>query len=242
MFSTLVCLHGWGGSKESFTQLREALKESDDLRILTPDMPGFGAEPEPGSPWTVDDYANWVAEYIKQNVDGPYALLGHSHGGRIAIKLVSSPNPSPNPNPTHLFLCAAAGIRHPKHLKRFAGLTLAKTGDVILSIPGIRAIKPHAKKFLYKLFGVHDYEQASEVMRKTLENVTREDLKPILSQINVPTTIFWGEEDTMTPVSDGKLIHEQIAGSELHIYPEVRHGVHRDCADEIAKHILSARS
>ena len=59
-------------------------------------------------------------------------LLGHSHGGRIAIKLVAEGKIKPD----HLFLCAAAGIRHPRNIKRILGLTLAKTGKVFLRIRG----------------------------------------------------------------------------------------------------------
>ena len=101
MPTTLLCLHGWGGSKESFTELREALKDSD-ITILTPDLPGFGSEPEPSRPWTTDDYAEWVAEWLRSNrppLPNPLPtgegktrlfLLGHSHGGRIVIKLAQS--------------------------------------------------------------------------------------------------------------------------------------------------------
>src|SRR3990167_11456027 len=66
MPTTLLCLHGWGGSKESSTERREALKDSD-ITILTPDLPGFGSEPEPSRPWTTDDYAEWVAEWLRSN-------------------------------------------------------------------------------------------------------------------------------------------------------------------------------
>src|SRR3989344_3049617 len=65
MTPVLLCLHGWGGSKESFSELREALKNTD-IEILTPDLPGFGSEPEPDRPWTVDDYAEWGAKWFEQ--------------------------------------------------------------------------------------------------------------------------------------------------------------------------------
>jgi len=238
MFSTLVCLHGWGGSKESFTELREALQKTE-LKIFTPDLPGFGNEPEPGEPWTVGDYADWVTQYIRENVNEPYALLGHSHGGRIAIALVVPP-PTPHsllptPNPSHLYLCAAAGIRRPKHVRHTLGLVAAKTGSALLSLPGLRTVKPQAKKLLYKLLRVHDYEQASKVMRQTLINVSREDMRPLLPYITVPTDIFWGIDDTMTPLQDGELMQQNIPQSTLHTYQNTRHRVHRDRAQEIAK-------
>ena len=43
MKPVLLCLHGWGGSGGSFAELRAAL-HGTELEILTPDLPGFGAE------------------------------------------------------------------------------------------------------------------------------------------------------------------------------------------------------
>ena len=229
----LLCLHGWGGSKESFSELREALTGTD-IDILTPDLPGFGSEPEPDRPWSTDDYAHWVEKWIanqriNESTNKRFFLLGHSHGGRIAIKLVTRNSFD------HLFLCASAGIRRPRHFKRIVGLTLAKTGKFFLSIPGMKKLQPLAQKILYKLVRVHDYEKASPIMRETMIKVTAEDLRPLLKQITVPTDLFWGTEDGMTPYADAKIMHAEIKGSTLHSYPGMRHRVHRDRAKEIAE-------
>lgn len=229
---TLICLHGWGGSKESFDPLRAALRDTP-IKVFTPDLPGFGSEPEPPAPWTVDDYADWVTQWITKNVPSStegILLLGHSHGGRIAIKLATRKTLPI----THVYLCAAAGIRRPRHFKRILGLMLAKIGKFFLMIPGLRSLAPLGKKLLYRLVRVHDYEKASEIMRRTMINVTREDLRPLLSHIATPTDIFWGTEDGMTPYSDAKIMEREIPGAVLHSYPGVRHAVHKDKAAEIA--------
>jgi pimeloyl-ACP methyl ester carboxylesterase len=236
--TVLLCLHGWGGDHHSFNELKIAL-EGSGITVLAPDLPGFGTEPEPSQPWTTDDYVAWVTGYIERNVKEPYMLLGHSHGGRVAIKFVATHSP---PLPAHLFLCAAAGIRHPRHLKRIFGLTLAKTGKAFLRIPGLKILQPLGKKLLYKLVRVHDYEKASPVMRQTLMNVSREDLRPLLPHLTIPTDIFWGEDDRMTPVGDAHAMHRAIAGSKLHIFHGVRHRVHRDQAEEIAEVIRDRSS
>ncbi len=238
MKHVLVCLHGWGGSKESFTELSEALKNSD-IALFIPDLPGFGAEPEPKTPWTVDDYATWFVEYISKNcnlTDAQLSIIGHSHGGRISIKLAKRQAEGKLPfKIDHLYLCAAAGIRHPRHFKRIIGLTLAKLGKFFLSIPGLRALAPLGKTLLYKLVRVHDYEQASPVMQQTLIKVSAEDLRPLLKDIRIPTDLFWGKDDAMTPYSDALIMNKEIAGSILHSYDGVRHRVHRDKAQEIAE-------
>lgn len=229
---TLVCLHGWGGSGESFTELRKELA-GKEIRILTPDLPGFGNEPEPKKAWTVDDYAHWTEDYIRKNTDGPFILLGHSHGGRISIKLAARQSLPI----AHLILCAAAGIRHPRHFKRIAGLMLAKSGKFFLSVPGLHALQPLGKTLLYKLVRVHDYEKASEIMRQTLIEVSGEDLRPLLPLITQPTDIFWGTADSMTPYADAKIMDREIPQSELHGYGGTRHAVHKDRAEEIAHFI-----
>ncbi len=231
--SVLVCLHGWGGSGESFTELHQALAGSG-IEILTPDLPGFGAEPEPAKPWCVDDYAKWVEAWVKEHAaDSPIQLLGHSHGGRVAIKIAVNGNLKID----HLYLCAAAGIPHRRRMRRAVGFFLAKIGRFLLS-PFGSTFAAGGKKLLYKLFRVHDFENASVVMRETMIKVSGEDLRPILHDINVPTDIFWGTEDTMTPVADAKVMHEAIEGSVLHLYPGVRHRVHRDRTREIAAIII----
>lgn len=236
MNPVLLCLHGWGGSKESFTELREALKGAE-ITILTPDLPGFGEASDPPKPWTVDDYSQWVEDWLKKELStinyplSTISLLGHSHGGRIAIRLANRGNLQID----HLFLCAAAGIRRPKHIKRIIGLTLAKAGKAFLSIPILNKLAPLGKKLLYKLVRVHDYEKANEVMRKTLILVSQEDLKPELSRITMPTDLFWGTKDGMTPIGDAYIMKKQIPNSTLHTFDGIRHRVHRDKAADIAQ-------
>lgn len=231
MNQVLLCLHGWGGSSASFHELRDALKD-DGFTVLAPDLPGFGNEPEPPTPWTVDDYADWVTDYLKkQNVTGPILLLGHSHGGRTSIKLAARKSLPIR----HLYLCAAAGMRRRRYVRRVFGLLLSKIGHAIFLVPGIGKWEPTAKKLLVKFVGSHDYDKASDLMKKTLVLVTKENLEPLLADIDVPTDIFWGEDDRQTPVADARIIRDGIRGSELHVFPGVRHRVHRDRAEEIAK-------
>ncbi len=239
MTHILVCLHGWGGSKESFTELRAALSGAD-MQVLTPDLPGFGAEPEPKTPWSVDDYADWTQAWILKNVPAhaSISLLGHSHGGRIVLKLAR--RKSLGFEIEHLYLCAAAGIRHPRHFKRIFGLTLAKTGKFLMKMPVMSYFAPLGKTLLYRLVRVHDYERASDIMRQTMIRVTHEDLRPILKDISVPTDIFWGTDDGMTPYGDALIMKQAIQGSVLHTYPGIRHGVHRDKAEEIGA-VIRAR-
>jgi len=101
----LICLHGWGASHASFQELREALRD-DPVRVIAPDLPGCGESGDPPSPWGVDDYVLWLEALMTALHVERCSLLGHSHGGRIAIAY-SAKQPLCL---QHLYLCAAAGI------------------------------------------------------------------------------------------------------------------------------------
>ncbi len=230
----LLCLHGWGRGVdgEAFSALREALK-GDAIEVVTPDLPGFGKSGEPPRAWTVDDYADCIEALVRELQLQDVFLLGHSFGGRIAIKLAA--RASSPPWISHLYLCAAAGVGRDLHIRRKFWLFIAKAGNAIFLIPGFSSLKPFARKVLYKLLRVRDYEQASERMRETMKAVIDEDLTPILERITIPTDLFWGTEDTLTPLRDGQLMNTKIVQSKLHIFPGVRHAVHRERAKEIAE-------
>jgi len=231
----LLCLHGWGASHTSFTELREAMK-NDPVRIIALDLPGFGESGDLPIAWSTDDYADHIEELVRVLQLKDVFLLGHSHGGRIAIKLASR-----RANwISHLFLCAAAGIRRPKHFKRCLGIYIASLGKSLFSIRGLRFFERTARMYLYKLLMVHDYEKAEGTLKQTMVNVINEDLTPLLSTISVPTDLFWGESDTMTPLRDSEIMNKKIVQSKLHTYPGIRHRVHRDRAKEVAGVIRGA--
>lgn len=55
--------HGWGCDGTIFKGLASTFK---GVRCLTPDFRGFGCNPPPDRPWTIEDYARDVADYLEQ--------------------------------------------------------------------------------------------------------------------------------------------------------------------------------
>jgi pimeloyl-ACP methyl ester carboxylesterase len=229
MKPVLLCLHGWGADHRAFDALKKELV-GVYVTVISPDLPGFGSEPEPDHQWITRHKLTPTKKNGYSMQKSGISILGHSHGGRIAIKIAKRGNIHID----HLFLCASAGIRHPRHIKRVCGLILAKTGKLFLSIPFLKIFESLGKKFLYKLIRVHDYEKASPIMQKTMINVCKEDLRPLLKSIDVSTDIFWGDADKMTPVSDAYVMKTEIPKSQLHIFHNINHKVHKDKAKDIA--------
>ena len=82
----LIFLHGWGSNLHAFDKLTEQLNE--DYTIYQIDLPGFG-ESEIFDSYTIEEYAEIIHEFcLKLGVVKPI-LVGHSFGGRIAIKFAS---------------------------------------------------------------------------------------------------------------------------------------------------------
>lgn len=226
----LLCLHGWAASHESFTELRKAL-EHDPVRLIVPDLPGCGETEEPPVPWGLPEYVDWLEEIVSTLHVPRFSLLGHSHGGRIAISYAATQPQRLD----RLYLCAAAGIYHQRDVTRDVGAFLSRCGHVILGAPGFARLRPLAQKFLRKILRAHDYDTATPMMRATMGRVLAEDMTSHLPMIQVPTEIFWGEDDATTPLSDANLLNKKIVHSRLHVFPSVRHAVHRERAREIAE-------
>lgn len=209
--SNIVLLHGWGSHIGLFKPLIEGLSQKHTVYAL--DMPGFGESGEPGEPWCVDQYVDFVCKFMKQLKIEKTALLGHSFGGRVLIKLAN--REQKEIELTRLVLVDAAGIRPKQSLKKKMKVRLFKLGKRVFSFSLMKKLYPDMIENMRKKSGSEDYNAASPLMRQTLVKVIQEDLTPLLSGIKQPALLIWGELDSDTPLSDGKKMEELIPDSGL---------------------------
>lgn len=215
-------LHGWGGSAASWVKVQELLADKG-FRVIVPDLPGFGKSDEPPSPWGVGDYADWFQSFIRAITKSynrhleTYLLLGHSFGGRVAIKLAAAHPPGLQ----KLVLVSAAGIK--KRVSPFVSL-VAKTLDWLFSLPLLRRFKPPLRAFSYRyVLRRTGYLKAQGVMKEVFQKVVAEDLQPLLKQIMAPTLIVWGEKDKLTPLEDARLMRREIPHAQLEVLKDIGH-------------------
>ena len=109
----VLLLHGWGSNIKLFDAMINVLKTK--YKVLAMDMPGFGESEEPEEPWCVDDYVDFVLEFLKDYEFDKITLLGHSFGGRVIIKLCSRDLPF---EVEKTILVDAAGVKPKKSLKQ----------------------------------------------------------------------------------------------------------------------------
>ncbi len=208
----LVFLHGWQSSAQAWLGTLENLKDKH-VRLLALDLPGFGKSPVPRSTWGVGEYAELVKNFLAKKELSSVILIGHSFGGRIAIKFAAH-----HPNSIKkLVLVDAAGFRDSSFNRTFK-IWAAKIIKPLLNLPLFR----RAKSFLYEMIGASDYGNSGslkQIFVKTIE----EDLSLNMTQIKAPTILIWGENDHVTPLSYGDRMHKLIPSSQLTVLPESGH-------------------
>lgn len=214
----ILMLHGWGSKAELFTSQINVLKKR--YRVIAINLPGFGGSSEPFYPFSVDDFANFVLDFIKELSIEKVSLIGHSLGGRIIIKLMSFDNMI---DVEKIVLIDSAGVmpeRKPdKSLK-------AKKYKVLKAIFGNKFVKkafPEAINKLKSKNGSEDYRNATPMMRDTLVKVVNEDLTPLFPENKADTLLIWGKDDTHTPVSDGELMEKMMPNSALVVLENAGH-------------------
>lgn len=216
---SVLLLHGWGANITLFSQVTAFL--SPYFKVYAPDLPGFGESDEPKDAWSVDDYADFVISFCEKMGIKSCFVIGHSFGGRIIIKLMSK---KALPFEVEkIVLTGSAGIKPRQTVKGKIKTRCYKIGKGILSASLCRKLMPNALENLRRKNGSADYNAASPIMRQCLVRVVNEDLTPLISNINVPTLLVWGEKDDATPLSDGQLMEKLIPDAGLVVFENCGH-------------------
>lgn len=190
----VLLLHGWGASAESWNGVIAALR--GNCRLIAPDFPGCGQSALPEAPLDINDYVALVMEFCSALGLRNPILVGHSHGGRVIMKLVGSGLM----HPEKIVFIDAAGIKPKFNLKKTVKIYSFKTVKRVLTLPIVRSHSEDLLKKARAYFGSSDYNSAPEVMRKTMVNLVNDDMTPYLDGIKASTLLIWGENDTATPL------------------------------------------
>lgn len=207
--STLL-LHGWRSDGLIWNDIAMRLNK-DGYSVYAIDLPGFGGSSIPKKAFTVSDYADIVSRFSEKVGIKNFVLVGHSFGGRIAIKLATKES-----KPVQkLVLVDSAGFVNGKKQKHLFYVKLVRPLFRPKFMQGIRTR-------IYQKMGAEDYV-ATPYLRETFLRVVKEDLSEDLSRIYIPTLLLWGEHDKETPVSFGRKMNTLIQNSRLIILPSAGH-------------------
>lgn len=220
----LILIHGWGADVSTFWPVVDYLKKDFTLWLI--DLPGFGRSNLPKETFTISDFAEIIAEFIKTNNIKKPAVLGHSYGGKIGIKLAADyPDLIDK-----LILEGAAGIKPAKNLLQILIFPLAKIANLVL--PNVGNYRERIRTKLYKRLE-SDYKDSGN-MKDIFVNTLKEDLTADLPKIQTETLIIWGEKDRAVPLKYGKIMFQLIKNSKLVILEGIGHFPHIKWPERVA--------
>ena len=204
---TVVFLHGSGGSHHTWRDQWAGLK--GQARLVIPDLPGHGESLGPPKE-SVEAYAAWLAEFLKEAGLKKFVLAGHSMGGAIALQ--------------------AALDRIPG----LEALILAGTGAKLKVSPVI--LDGIANRFRGFAPELVDWMMAREADPLLREDVTKDvlstkpgtfladfracdafDVRGRLGEIGVPTLVVCGDDDRLTFLRYSEFLATNFRGAVLKI-------------------------
>ena len=215
----VLLLHGWGSSIDVWVHIINYLKSKNKYRIIALDFPGCSKSSLPDNPLNLDDYINLVISFIKKlDVENPI-ILGHSHGGRVTLNMLGKKSI----NAKKVVLFGSAGIKSKNTPKKVIKIASFKTVKFFLTLPILKNYTAETLNAARRHFGSSDYNSAPDVMRKTLVSVLNTDVSNLLKNIDVPTLLIWGSNDTAVPLSDAKKMERLIPNAGLCILDGCSH-------------------
>lgn len=220
----VLILHGWGDSSTGWRRFAAELSKKYD--VVAVDLPGFGKTQVPKETWGLDDYAVFVAAFLAKLKLQPYAVIGHSNGGAIAIRGLAQKAFAAD----KLVLIDSAGIRSEYYGRKKAVRMITKTGK-LLTRPLPSGVRKRIRRKVYETVGSDML--VVERLQETFKRVVTDDVQQDAATLKLPTLLIYGEDDLSTPVQYGRMFHNLIAGSSFEVLPGAGHFAHLDRPEDV---------
>ena len=237
---TLVLVHGFRGTHEGLDLIAKGLEP--DMRVISPDLPGFGQSENLAAGNTIDAYATWLRHFTA-GIGLPKApVLGHSFGSIVVCAAVASGlqpsrvvliNPISQPalqGTQRLGSLAALGyyrltallpegaarrVLSMRLVVRVMSEIMAKTHD-----PQLRAWI-HAQHQAY--FSVFD--SPSGLLQAFHTSITH-DTGEYARCLTMPVLVIAGDRDDIVPLSSQRTFAAALPEARLEVVEGVGHLVH----------------
>ena len=214
----IVLLHGWGDTMATFDLLVRHLKKN--YTVITLDLPGFGKTESPKQTFTLKKYAQFVSDFVSKIGETTiFAYIGHSNGGAILIRGLSSGILRSE----KLVLLASSGVRSEYSARKKFLRVMAKTAKIPTNLLP-KSSQAKLKKSVYNKLGSDMF--VAEHMQDTFKQVVSEDVVHDSAMINSQTLLIYGSQDKATPQAYGAKFNKQIEESELIVLDGADHFLH----------------
>jgi pimeloyl-ACP methyl ester carboxylesterase len=208
----LVLLHGLGGAATNWVDIAPILGRQ--RRVLVPELPGHGlSTPLPVVP-NLAVFADRLALLAEAEVMLPAAVVGHSLGGVVALRLaLRRPD-----DVSAVVLAAAAGISSTTRRAKYGLRILGIIGPRRLVAPWAHRVAD-SPRMRYLVFGRWGASDPLILSREAVDGflagtklasdstsaaraLVVDDVRQELSNIRCPCLILWGARDNQLPLAD----------------------------------------
>lgn len=202
---TILMIHGLGSYLPAWKKNIAELSKS--YRVIAVDLPGYGKSSKLPHSGLMTFYAGVIADLIQKLELGPVNLAGHSMGGQIAMVLALEKPELVK----RLILVDPAGFEafHAGQRNWFKDVMTPN----LVRLTSVDAIETNLASNFYRMPAdarfmiddriamrdASDFENYCLAVARSVHGMVDEPVLDKISQIKIPTLIFFGEDDMLIP-------------------------------------------
>ncbi|NHC34844.1 alpha/beta fold hydrolase [Scytonema millei] len=254
----IILLHGFGTSIGHWRQNLAVLGEQHTVYAV--DMLGFGASEKAPVSYKVELWVEQVYDFWRTFIQHPVVLVGNSIGSLVSLRaaamhpdmvqgivMLSLPDLSIRQEAIPKILRPAIAaienlftsplliktifriVRRPQVVKRWAGIAYANseavTDELVDILLGPAQDRGSAQAFYATL-------------KAMLDSQFDPSVKSILSNLNIPILLIWGQQDRMIPPAFAPKFAAYNPNVQLLILENAGHFAHDECPEEVNQAVL----
>jgi pimeloyl-ACP methyl ester carboxylesterase len=189
------------------------------------DTRGFGRSHEPGRAvdWTLDRFADDVLEVAAAAGAARFHLVGESMGGTVCLALATRADA-----PLLSLTCVSTSHRGASIQRvgtwreRATREGMAAWSAQMMDDRFVAGVLPQAA---YQWFSDVQQRTGIECLLDAADMLVKTDLSDALAGVSVPTLLLAPDSSPFLALEIPSDIHRRVAGSEVAVFPGVRHGL-----------------
>jgi len=220
--ATVLCIHGLGGSSNTWTPVMPAF---EGKRVIRPDLPGSARSPLRDRKLSIDEYVLAMQGLLEQLALSEVHVVAHSMGTIVAqhlalrsqrVRSLALFGPLVSPPDA-----GRAGIRSRAELARTGDAGIQQIADAVVKAATSKETKAQQPAVL-ALVRESVMRQTPEGYAQSCEALAGAQAAEI-EGIRVPTLLVTGDQDGVAPAAAVELMHGRIASSTFVVFDGCGH-------------------